>query len=339
MAEKYQVLLTVPFPEELLDQLEEISPNLEIVTQKARREEEFSADAWDDVEVLYTMRILPGIEQAPKLRWIQFHWAGIDHAIDAPILKRPGVMATTLSGAAASQVSEYILMMLLGLGHHFPELLEAQKRVEWPKDRWERFSPRELRGSTVGLVGYGSIARQTARLLHPFGAKVLAIKKDARQPQDPGFSFQGLGDPEGDYFHLLYPPEALHSMLRECDFVVIATPLTPATRNLINAPTLEAMKPSAYLVDISRGGIVDHQALIEALREEKLAGAALDVYPQEPLPADSPLWQLPNVVLSPHISGNTPFYDQRAFEVFAENLRRYCTGQPLLNLVDLKKGY
>jgi phosphoglycerate dehydrogenase-like enzyme len=283
--------------------------------------------------------VLPAPEQAPNLRWIQFHWAGVDHTINDPILRVPDLVATTLSGAAASQVAEYIVMMLLAMGRHMPELISYQKRAEWPRDRWERFLPMELRGSTVGLVGYGSIGRQTARLLVNFGATVLATKRDVMHPEDLDYIPEGLGDPAGDYVHRLYPTEALRSMLKDCDFVVICVPKASSTLNLINAEVLEAMKPTAYLIDISRGGIVDHTALNAALKEHKIAGAALDVFPEEPLPADSPLWKLPNVLITPHISGITTQYDERAAEMFATNLQRYLAGQPLLNRVDPERGY
>ena len=230
-------------------------------------------------------------------------------------------------------------MMMLALGHKLPEMLDQQRKASWPKDRWERFSPMELRASTVGIVGYGSIGRQAARLLHGFGARVFATKRDLRHPEDTGYIPEDQGDPTGDFVHRLYPAEALHSMAKDCDFLVITTPLSPGTRGLINEEVFEIMKPNALLIDISRGGVVDHTALIAALREHKIAGAALDVFPEEPLPADNPLWKMPNVILSPHISGNTPFYDERAMDLFAENLRRYLEGRPLLNPFNIEAGY
>jgi phosphoglycerate dehydrogenase-like enzyme len=275
----------------------------------------------------------------PNLKWIQFHYAGIDHAREAPILIKDGLSATTMSGASASQVAEYILMMLLALGHRLPEMTEHERKSSWPKDRWERFSPRELLGATVGIVGYGSIGRQVARLLVPFGTQVLATKRDAMHPLDPGYTVDGQGDPAGDFVHRLYPAEALRKIAKECDFLVITIPLTPRTRDLINAKVLDVMKDSAFIIDISRGGVLNHNDLVAALRDHRLAGAALDVFPEEPLPSDSPLWKLPNVVISPHVSGNTPFYDVRAAELFAINLRRYLAGETLLNLVNISEGY
>ena len=339
MSNIVEVLITLPFSPALLKQLSDISPRLHIQSLVARSVEEVPPELWAQVEVLYTNRVLPTQEQAPRLAWIQAHWAGIDHAVDAPILQRPDLIVTSLSGASAPQMAEHAVMMLLALGHHLPAAVQHQKRADWPAGRWDIFCPTELRGSTVGIVGYGSVGRQIARLLQAFGATVLATKRDLMHPEDTGYTLDGLGDPAGDLVHRLYPPQALRSMLRECDFVVVCVPRTPATLNLLGAEELGVLKPGAALVDISRGGIVDQNALVSLLREEKLSGAALDVFPLEPLPADSPLWKLPNVLLTPHIAGFSPHYDQRAADLFAENLHRYLAGLPLYNRLQLEKGY
>lgn len=334
-----EILITLPFPEELLDRLSAISPRLRVTALKAETAEDIPIDTWQKVEVLYTATVLPNPNQTPRLRWIQFHWAGIDSLIDHPILQKPDLVATSLSGAAVTQMAEYILMMLLALGHRLPALIENQRAARWPKDRWKLFSPRELRGSTVGIVGYGSIGREVARLLNAFGATVLATKRDVMHPQDENYVPEGQGDPAGDLVHRLYPPQALRSMIKECDFIVVTVPLTKGTRGLIGEDELKAMRPTAFLVDVSRGGVVDHSALITALREGKIAGAALDVFDEEPLPAESPLWKLPNVFVTPHIAGITPEYDARAVALFGENLKRYLEGKPLFNQIDLSRGY
>lgn len=339
MADPIEVLVTLPFSDELLARLRSVSTRFKINAIRARRPEDIPAEVWAQTEILYTNRVLPQPEQAPHLCWIQFHWAGIDHALDASILRKPGLVVTTLSGAASSQVAEYIVMMFLVAGHRLPDLFAHQKRGEWPKDRWDRFSPRELRDSTVGIIGYGSIGRQVARLLQPFGARVLAVKRNVMHPEDEGYCPGGWGDPHADLVLRLYPPQAIRSMARECDFIAITTPLTPETRNMVNAEVLSVLKPGAFLVDVSRGGVLDHNALIAVLKERKIAGAALDVFPEEPLPMDSPLWKLPNVLLTPHVSGNTPLYDERAVQMFIENLENYLAGQPLFNCFDLERGY
>ena len=188
-------------------------------------------------------------------------------------------------------------------------------------------------------MGYGSIGREIARLLEPFGVTVLAAKWNAMQVQDTDYILEGLGDPAGDLPRRIYPFQALKTMIAECDFLVVTVPLTPETGGLIGAEELDVMKPGAFLVDVSRGGVIDHIALIRALKNKKIGGAALDVFPEEPLPEDSPLWKSPNVILSPHIAGSSPHYDQRAVALFAENLRRFLAGEPLYNQFDLNRSY
>ena len=329
----------MPFEEKLIDALRAVSSHLEINVVKARTADDISADIWRQTNILYSGGIVPKLEQAPNLKWIQFHFAGIDRLVNTPILQQAGVIVTTLSGAHAPQMGEYVVMMLLALGHKLPGLMAIKSKFEWPQDRFERFRPMELRGSTVGIIGYGSIGREVARLLQPFGVTVLATKGNAMQPNDTGYTQEGLGDPNGDLPHRIYPFQALKSMISDCDFLVVAVPLTPDTRGLIGAEELGVMKPHTYLVDVSRGGVIDHIALIRALKDKKIAGAALDVFPEEPLPPNSPLWKFPNVIISPHISGNTPHYDQRAMTLFIENMRRYLAGEALHNQFEVERGY
>jgi phosphoglycerate dehydrogenase-like enzyme len=339
MPEPINVLITLPFTPEQIDQLRAVSPRFDFTCQHIKKPEEISPELWQQVEILYTSSVLPKPEQVPNLRWIQFHYAGLDRFLEHPLLHSPDLIATNLSGANAPQVAEYILSMLLAFGHRLPELRQQQQIGEWPRDRWERFSPIELRGSTVGIVGYGSIGRQVARLLQPFGAVVLAVKADARKVEDEGYSPEGMGDAQGNLVRRIYPPQAIRSMVGECDFVVVTVPLTPDTQNLVDGSVFQEMKPTSFLIDISRGGVVDHDALYEALCQKKIAGAALDVFPQEPLPKESPLWGMPNVILTPHIAGNTPHYTQRGVDLFAVNLDRYLLGLRLFNQVDLTRGY
>lgn len=334
-----EVLITLPFDEEHLALLREISPRYNFTIQAARKADDISFETWTRTEVLYTDRVLPQPAQAPLLRWVQFHFAGIDFLADSPILRQANLTATTLSGANAPQLAEYALTMLLVLGHHVGDVINTQQKSEWPRDRWERFRPFELRGATIGLVGYGSGNRELARLLQPFGVTVLAAKRDVMHPQDTGYIQEGLGDPEGNLFHRLYPIQAIKSMLKECDFVVVILPLSPHTRGVIGAEELAAMKPGAYLVDCGRGGVVDQPALIQALQEHKIAGAALDVFSEEPLPASSLLWRMPNVIITPHVAGVSNHYMERAARMFAANLQRYLNGESLFNRYDVERGY
>jgi phosphoglycerate dehydrogenase-like enzyme len=276
-------------------------------------------------DVFYTGRALPAPAAVPNLKWVQSHSAGVDHMMDDPLFAGGGVQLTTASGVHGTNIGEYIVMMMLALAHRLPVAFGMMQQRRWSHDR-PSFLPMELRGATVGLVGYGAIARYTARLCHAFGMRVLALRRRAPgNAQEAGVSF--------------YQRDQLHAMLGECDFVVLTAPLTPDTRHMIDAAALLACKPSAFLVNISRGGLVDEEALVVALRAGQLAGAALDVFEREPLPDDSPLWRMDNVIMTPHIAGTTPNYERRAADLFAENLGRFIAGQPLINQVDFARGY
>jgi phosphoglycerate dehydrogenase-like enzyme len=324
-------------PDPLIEMLRAVSPRLSVAHRTAQQLEELGDDVWRGVEILYTTWLMPSPERAPDLRWVQGHFAGIDAFLDHPLLKR--VTLTTTSGIHAPTIGEYVLMMMLAFAHHLPRMIEHQQRAEWPRDRWALFAPVELRGSTVGIVGYGSIGREVARLARAFGLRVLATKRDAARIDDTGWRLSGVGDASAEHVDRLYAPDTLHDMLAECDYVVLSLPLTPETRKLIDAKALQHMRPSAVIINISRGGVVDEAALVEALQNGTIGGAALDVFEQEPLPASNPLWGLPNVILSPHVSGFTLQYDNRALALFAENLRRYVDGEPLLNVVEIARGY
>jgi len=334
-----EVLVTTPFPENLIDRLVAVSPKINVTAMAVQNVNEIPAEIWKQAEVLYTGHVLPNPEMAPSLQWIQFHFAGIDRFIDELIFKKNGLRVTTLSGAATIQIGEHVVSMMLALSRRLPAMLASQKKSEWPKDRFERFAPFELYGKTVGIVGYGSIGRQIARLLQPFGVNVLATKRNAMKPTDDGYIAEGLGDPKGDFIKRLYPPQALKSMLRECHFVIITVPLTRETENLINGKMLSALKPGSYLVDITRGGIVNINDVLDALKSGHLAGAALDVFPEEPLPQNNPVWQTPGLIITPHISGGSVHYNERAISLFSENLLRYLSDLPLYNQFDPSRGY
>ena len=333
------ILIHYPILEAQLDALSAISPRVRLSFHPEGSLSEIPADVIGKAEILLTAKDIPDPEIVPELRWVQFSYAGIDFARGHPLLEREGFRATTLSGAASSIVAEYALMALLSLGHKLPMMVQYQGKKIWPPDRFKRFQPVELRGSTVGLLGYGSIARELARLLQPFSVEILATKNDLMDLRESGYIPKGTGDPNGNYFTRMYPPQAVHSVLKASDFVVICLPLTDDTRDLIGSSEFEAMKSTAYLVALGRGGQVNEDALLHALREKQIAGAVLDVFNTEPLPQDSPLWGAPNLVITPHIAGDSGRYDDLVAELFTENLRRYLADEDLLNVYDPKKGY
>jgi phosphoglycerate dehydrogenase-like enzyme len=336
--ESIRVLFAHPFPQTMIDRLRGISPRLDIQVQPAQSGEEIPEQVWEEVEVLYTINVLPDPELAPSLRWVQFHYAGVDHIIDHPLLETD-VIVTTMSGASVPQMAEFALLGMLFMGRKLYQVLDAPPEVRWDSDRYTRYKPLDLRGSTVGIVGYGSIGRELGRLSHALGMEILASKQDLMKLQDEGYQMEGLGDPSADYPHRIYPSQAVQSMAGLCDFLIVTVPLTEETRGMIGAAVLEAMKPTAYLIDVSRGGVVSEQALLAALREKQLAGAYLDVFEEEPLAEEHPFWQMDNVVITPHIAGASSHYYERATDLVAANLQRYLAEQPLINRFNLKRGY
>ena len=330
------VLTQASMPEHLLSGLRAVSPRVIVEHRTAETLAELG-NLWREIEVLYTTRLAPSPEAAPRLRWVQGHFAGVDQFLEHPLLR--SVTLTTSSGIHAPAMAEYALMMTLAFAHHLPRMIEYQRRAKWPQQRWALFVPQELRDATIGLVGYGSIGREMARLARAFGMRVLALKRQVDQVVDDGWHLPNAGDAAGEFVDQLFAPDQLHAMLAECDYVVIAAPLTPETRGLLGVEEFQAMKRQAVVINVARGGVIDEAALIDALRAQVIGGAALDVFEQEPLSDDSPLWHMPNVILSPHVSGFTPHYDERAMALFAENLRRYVAGEPLLNVVDVQRGY
>lgn len=333
------VLIHYALPDAQLEALAALSPRVRLSVHPEDGLADIPADLMGKAEILLTNNEIPDPEIAPALRWMQFSYAGVEFAKGHPLLSREGFRATSLSGAASPKIAEYALMALLSLSHKLPIMVQYQGKKIWPPDRWKRFQPFELRGSTVGLLGYGSIARELARLLQPFGVKILATKNDLTDVSQDGYFTEGTGDPDGIYFTRLYPPQAAHSVLKASDFVVVCLPLTDDTRNVIDTREFEVMKPTAYLLALGRGGQVDEDALLRALREKLIAGAVLDVFNTEPLPQESPLWGAPNLVITPHIAGDTGRYTDLVAELFTENLRRYLDNEELLNVFDPEKGY
>lgn len=331
------VLVTAPFTETLTNKIRQVSDEIKL-EQRTLPDGRWPDDWTTEAEVYYAVSGLPTPEQAPNLRWVQVHWAGVDSLVDNPIWDTD-VAITSASGIHATNMAQYVFAQLLSWANKTRLWYHYQSQNEWPKQRWDKFLPDELNGRTLGILGYGSIGREVARIGKAFGMKVLVTKRNVKQPKDVGYILSGSGDPGGDVPDRIYPGEATRSMLSECDYVVVTLPLTAKTRHIFNEDLLKEMKPNAYLINVGRGGLVDEKALVKALKKGWIAGAGLDVFEEEPLPADSPLWSMENVILTPHVSGFTPYYDQRAVNLFAENLRRYIAGEPLLNRVNREIGY
>jgi phosphoglycerate dehydrogenase-like enzyme len=331
-----KVIVALDFSDEIMAQLRAVSPRYHI----ERHHPNVPESAWADAEVLYTIHRFPEPAQAPRLRWIQLHNAGVEQSLKNSIVRAEDVDVTNGSGIHAVQMAEYSLMMMMAFAYQLPLTLKLQAKAEWPEKPHHIFQPRELRGQTLGIAGYGAIGRELARQADALGMTVLASKSNVKHPADTDtYTEPGTGDPSGSIPARLYPSEALASMAAECDFLVITIPMTDSTANIVNETVLSAMKKTAILINIGRGGVVDEAALISALAANKIGGAALDVFQEEPLPTSSPLWNFDNVILTPHIAGNSVHYHEKAAALFAENLQRYLEKRPLLNRVDRKRGY
>lgn len=346
--EPVHVLSVLDLSEEQLERVRAVSPRLNVRQQSLSRNQRFKRPATEqfaevltpDVEVLFTFMAPFELSQTPNLRWVQSMSAGVNQLYDTP-LWHSEIAITSASGVHAVQIAEYVLGMLLAAAHHFPEAQRLQNEAHWlsMREKQALLSTRELRGKTLGILGYGAIGREVARLATAFGMRVLATKRAGRPATFDGWTPAGTGDPTGSLPERFYDLSELHEMLPQCDMLALALPLSQHTRHLIGQAELALMRPHAFLVNIGRGPLIDHDALIEALRARRIGGVALDVTEPEPLPADSPLWHLENALITPHISGMSVYYDDRAVELFCENLRRYLNNQPLLNLVQRELGY
>jgi phosphoglycerate dehydrogenase-like enzyme len=338
MAERtIHVAVAIDFSDELMERIQAVSPRLHVT----RYFPEVPNEVWAETEVLYTVRHFPEPEQAPRLRWIQLNYAGTDKVMHKRIVQSEDVLVTTASGIHAQPIANYCVMMMLAFNYKLPRMMREQQQKIWQAKQYDIYQPIDMHRQTLGIVGYGTIGRELARMAHAMGMRVLATKRDVKHPAETSGDYtpEGTGDPQGDIPERIYPGEALTVMVRECDYVVVTVPLTPANHHLINETVLNAMKPSAILINIARGAVVDESALVTALQNHTIAGAALDVFEEEPLPPTSPLWQLEQVIISPHVAGNSVHYHEKVADLFIENLRRYLEKRPLANLLKREVGY
>ncbi len=322
------VLILMDFSDVTLDRLQSVSPRLKLTRLVVDDPSEVPPQLWDTADILYTYNVIPGPESVPRLRWVQHHLAGPNNLLASPLMASRELLVTTTSGLNTRSIAEHAFTMLMAMARNVPEWVRRQQESHWPEDRFTIFPPRDLCGALLGIIGYGKIGREVAQMGHAFGMEVIATRRHLTASAAP--------DP---FVGRFYPAEATRTLAGQCDYLVVAVPLTAETRHLVDRSLLEAMKPTAFLINVARGAVVDELALIEALTERRIAGAALDVFEQEPLPDSSPLWRLDNVLITPHIAGNTQRYHERAAEIFAQNLERYLDGRPLLNQVAVERGY
>ena len=264
------------------------------------------------------------LAQAKQLQWIQWPAAGVERCVQQPALHERHLLLTNLQRTMGASMAEHVLGMMLALSRHFDYFLKQQQQAHWAR---ENTTPQlaDLDGKTVLVVGLGGIGTEVARRAHALGMRVIATRASGRTGPD-FVSYVGL-------------PDELQKLAKDADFIVNCAPLTPQTTGIFNREFFETLKPGAYFISVGRGRSTVTADLIAALSSGRLAGAGLDVVDPEPLPAESPLWHLPNVIITPHISADTPGSAEQRNLVLIENLRRYTAGEPMISVVDIDRGY
>jgi len=281
-----------------------------------------------DAEVVIAWSIRPEqFKAAKKLRWIHSPAAAV-HQLIFPELINSDVILTNAREVHGPVVAEHVIALVFALAKKIPEAVRLQEKHIWGQETiWhQRPRPRELAGATVGLIGLGSIGREVAKRAAALGMRVIAVRENPTKEVPEGVS-------------QVYDSAHLQTLLRQSDYVVLAVPLTPSTRQLMNPERFSHMKRDACLINVGRGSLIDEAALAAALRNHQIGGAALDVFEQEPLPADSPLWDVENLLITPHTAGLTEKLWERHYQLISENLRRYLAGRPLLAVVNKQSGY
>jgi phosphoglycerate dehydrogenase-like enzyme len=276
-----------------------------------------------EAEAIYGFGSKALLDAAPRLRWVQAGSAGVERYPMRELRER-GILLTNAKRIYGVQLADHTMALILALSRQLPFLFRAQQRETW--ETRDRYPPGELDGQTLLVLGLGGTGIEVARRAKGFGMRVEATR---RHPE---------GERPGPVDEL-HPPEALHELLPRADWVAVCLPFTEETRGLVADRELGLMKSSAYIVCVTRGGIIDTDALVRALRERRIAGAGLDVTDPEPLPPGHPLWSMENVIITPHAAGHSPAASERMIALLCENVRRFVTGRELENLVDLELGY
>lgn len=315
------VLVNVEVPASVLSRARDISPRIDVVTEQEFRQR---PDWLDEADVLFTQRIAPErLLTAKRLKWVQTFGAGVEWLLTPDFRGRDELLVTNASGIHAQPITEHVFGLMLTFARQLHRAARLQSARRWQSAELQS-SVSSLSGATLGVVGLGAIGRKIAAAAAVFGMRVIALK---RSPSN----VSGV--------ERVFGPGQLVPFLKEAEYIVNTLPLTAQTRGLFGPQAFAAMRSDAVFINVGRGGTVQTDALLRALEGGSIAGAALDVTDPEPLPADHPLWSLPNVVITPHYAGSHPGYVQRASAIFLENLARFVAGHELTNLVDLHQGY
>ena len=313
-----RIILVNEQQHDLLPLLQQAAPRAKLIDISAATPREIAAA--DATIGVCSAQVLA---QAKQLQWIQWPAAGVERCVQQPLMRERHLLLTNLQRTMGPSMAEHVLGMMLLLSRHLDYFLKEQQQARWTQDNAPRLA--DLEGKTVLVVGLGGIGTEVARRAHAFGMRVIATRASGRTGPDY-VSYVGL-------------PDELLKLAKDADFVVNCAPLTPETTGIFNREFFAGMKPGAYFISVGRGRSTVTADLIAALNSGKLAGAGLDVVDPEPLPADSALWRLPNVIITPHVSADTPLAEEQRTALLRENLRRYVAGEPMLSVVDVERGY
>lgn len=315
------VVLKMPYFDEyetLMAKMQAVAPDLSVTVAEGK---ELIGETLENTEVIFGWPSRKAIRMAKNLKWLHVPSAGVDGYTDKSLYCRSEVRLTNSSGVYGVSIAEHVMGMILSFNRNLPQYVLLKEQKTWGSSG----NMRVIAGTTTGIIGLGDIGTEVAARIKAFGGRVLAVKRS------PGV--------KPDFVDELYGEDGMEHVLENSDYVVLALPNTEKTRGILSRERLARMKNSAFLVNVGRGSAIDQEALVDALREGRIAGAGLDVTDPEPLPSDSPLWELPNVILTPHVSGLFPGLAETVAKAFLDNFNRYVTGQPLLNRVDFDRQY
>ncbi|KAJ5818828.1 hypothetical protein N7474_004419 [Penicillium riverlandense] len=352
--ERLLVIFYQELPASLVGYIKSKFSNAEVTVYRPIKDVPVPSDLWHNATVLVTFTTLPDLKDAKNLKLIHFLSAGLDHLVDHPVLKESDIPITTSSGIHGPPIAEWTVMNWLVSSRYYIKTYEAQKKHNWNSKESYMQGMHDQVGKKLGILGYGSIGRQIARVSSAMGMTVHAYTASPRttpeSKHDSGYIVPGTGDPDGSIpasWHHGADRESVRSFLAiGLDHLVISLPLTPQTTHLLGPEEFSILSDNSthptskpYVTNISRGKVIDQDALIAALKSGQLGGAALDVTDPEPLPEDHPLWDAPNVQISPHVSGLGKEYFPRSMDILAKNLERMERGEPLINSYRRGKAY
>ena len=325
------ILLDVPMHEPGLAAIRKLPGVTVEICKPETRSRELIAEGLAEAEILFCSHAPTNLAAMPKLRWMQIASVGYSHLFGFDLAAR-GIAVTNARGCFDIPIAEWNIAMMINLARDLRGMIRNQDAAVWEvKAAFQR----EIRGMTVGIWGYGGIGRETARLARMLGLRVEVLTRNGVSPRTGVYTVADTGDPDGVWPHRAWRQEERLAFLHGLDFLIVAIPLTPNTEGLIGEPELQALPRSAWVLNPARGPIVQQAALLRALDEGWIAGAALDTHYAYPLPPEHPLWRYPNVILTPHISGSSlsQHFAERLWDILAANLVRFMEGAPMLNLL------